>query len=202
MRSKIFILGSVFMLAVGVLSAQSLKIGAKAGATMYKIDGVSFSDQFNWGYHAGGFIEGMWSKHMGIQPEVLFVQSNTRTATQFNQLYPSATSNLVDVKLNYLTIPVLLNIKPFSFVTFQAGPQFSVLMNKNRTLLQNGQDAFKNNHVSLLGGVQLNLFQFRIYGRYGVDLNSIKNVDINNVSANVADNWKGQLIQIGAGLAF
>lgn len=203
MKSKILILGTLFMLVSGVLSAQGLKIGAKAGATLYKIDGVSFSDQFNWGYHAGGFIEGMWSKYMGIQPEVLFTQANTRTATQFSQIYQATNSNILNVKLNYLSIPILLNIRPFSFVTLQAGPQFSILMNENRTLLQNGQDAFKNNNVSLLGGIQLNLFQFRIYGRYGIDMTNINNIDVNNININidVMDKWKGQFVQIGVGLS-
>lgn len=193
MRVKMMLIAVIFLMISGVTFAQSLKIGGKVGASLYKIDGVSFSDEFKWGYHAGGFIEAMWSKTMGIQPEVLFSQANTRTATQFSQLYQTTTSNLLGVKLNYLSIPVLLNIRPVSFITFQAGPQFSVLMNQDRTLLQNGQDAFKNNNLTLLGGVQLNLFQFRIYGRYGIGLTNINDID-------QKDKWKSQSIQIGAGI--
>lgn len=186
----------LFMFVAGIASAQSLKIGAKAGASLYKIDGVSFSDQFNWGYHAGGFIEGMWSKYMGIQPEVIFNQSNTKTATRFDELYQSINPGVLkDVKLNYLSIPVLLNVRPFSFLTLQAGPQFSVLMSKDNTLLQDGQAAFKGNNVSLLAGVQLNLFQFRVYGRYGIGMTNLNNI-------NTQDKWNSRALQIGAGIVF
>lgn len=192
MKVKMFLVGAGLLLS-GIVSAQSLKIGGKVGASLYKLDGVSFADEFKWGYHAGGFIEAMWSKTMGIQPEVLFTQSNTKTATQFSQLYQTVDPNVLDVKLNYLSIPVLLNMRPFNFLTIQAGPQFSILMSKEKSLLQNGQDAFKSNNVSMLGGVQLNLFQFRIYGRYGVGLTNLNNID-------QKDTWKSQSVQIGAGI--
>lgn len=196
MKKRFYVLVAFVMLS-GLASAQSLKIGAKLGASLYKIDGVSFTDQFNWGYHAGAFVEGMWSKTMGIQPEVIFTQSNTKTSSSFSQLYPSANvGNLQNIKLNYLSIPVLLNMRPFTFLTLQAGPQFSVLMSKDKTLLQNGQDAFKGNNVALLGGVQLNLFQFRVYGRYGLGLTNVNN------STNTQDKWNSKGIQIGAGITF
>ncbi|MFN5931463.1 MAG: hypothetical protein ACK42F_07725, partial [Sphingobacteriales bacterium] len=93
------------------------------------------------------------------------------------------------------SIPVLLNFKPITFVTFQAGPQFSLLMSKEKTLLQNGQAAFKSNNVSMLAGVQLNLFQFRIYGRYGIGLTNENNI-------NTQDKWNNRGIQVGAGITF
>ena len=196
MKSKIVFLGLAFLLYSGYVSAQGLKIGGKIGASLYKIDDVSFSDQVGWGYHAGGFIEAMWSKTMGIQPEVIFNQSNTKTATSFDQLYQGVNPGILkDVKLNYLSIPVLLNFKPITFVTFQAGPQFSLLMSKEKTLLQNGQAAFKSNNVSMLAGVQLNLFQFRIYGRYGIGLTNENNI-------NTQDKWNNRGIQVGAGITF
>lgn len=186
----------LFVLLAGTATAQHLKIGPRVGATLYKIDNVAFTDEFNWGFHAGGFIEAMWSKKWGIQPEVLFNQSNTQTATRFDQLYQSINPGVIkDVKLNYLSIPVLLNWRPVNFLTFQAGPQFSVLMQKDRNLLDDGKAAFTGNNVSLLGGVQLNIFQFRVYGRYGLGLSNVNNV-------NNSERWNSQGIQIGAGFTF
>lgn len=177
-------------------SAQGINIGIKGGANLYKIDGKSFSDEFNWGYHGGLSAELMWSKTWGIQPEVLFNQSNTRTGYGFDTLYKSVNpGTLKDIKLNYLSIPVLLSWRPSPFFTFQAGPQFSVLMSKDRTLLQDGAEAFKHGNVSILGGVQLNILSFRIYGRYGVGLVNLNNIDNQ-------DKWKSQGGQIGVGFMF
>ena len=83
-------------------------LGIKGGVNMTKIDGSSFKDEFKTGYHAGGFIEIGLGGRFGIQPEVLFNQINTRRDTAFSDVF---TPNFGDVKLNYLSIPILLNYK-------------------------------------------------------------------------------------------
>lgn len=176
--------------------AQRLKFGIRAGANIHKIDGKSFTSEFNYGYHLGGAFEIMFGSVVGIQPEVLFNQSNTRTGYSFDTLYRSINPGTIkDVKLNYMSIPVLLNIRPVPFLTLQAGPQFGILMSKNRSLLEDGQEAFKQGNISLVGGVQLNILQFRIYGRYGVGLNNMNDID-------GRDAWKSQTGQVGVGFVF
>jgi hypothetical protein len=138
----------------------------------------------------------MWSKNWGIQPEVLFNQSNTKTGYSFDTLYRSVNpGTLKDVKLNFISIPVLLTWRPSPFVSFQAGPNFSVMMSKDRTLLQDGAEAFKSGSVSLLGGVQLNILSFRIYGRYGMGLTNLNNID-------TQDKWKSRGGQVGVAMMF
>ena len=44
----------------------------------------------------------------------------------------------------------------------------------------------------MLGGVQLNLGGFKVYGRYTIGLNSINDIDNK-------DKWKSQAIQLGVG---
>ena len=78
-------------------------------------------------------------------------------------------------------------------VTLQLGPQFGILMNKNKTLVQNGKSAFKGGDFSMLGGVQLNVLNFRFYGRYSVGLNNINDIDNKQ-------KWKNQAIQLGVGI--
>jgi hypothetical protein len=190
------VLAVVCFFAAFSASSQGINLGIKGGATVYKIDGVSFSDEFNWGYHLGGVAELMWSKNWGIQPEVLFNQSNTKTGYSFDTLYRSVNpGTLKDVKLNFISIPVLLTWRPSPFVSFQAGPNFSVMMSKDRTLLQDGAEAFKSGSVSLLGGVQLNILSFRIYGRYGMGLTNLNNID-------TQDKWKSRGGQVGVAMMF
>jgi hypothetical protein len=196
MRIKMLVLAVVCLFAAFSASSQGINLGIKGGATVYKIDGVSFSDEFNWGYHLGGVAELMWSKNWGIQPEVLFNQSNTKTGYSFDTLYRSVNpGTLKDVKLNFISIPVLLTWRPSPFVSFQAGPNFSVMMSKDRTLLQDGAEAFKSGSVSLLGGVQLNILSFRIYGRYGMGLTNLNNID-------TQDKWKSRGGQVGVAMMF
>ena len=173
---------------------QGFRLAVHAGANMGKLDGRSFKDEFKLGYHLGVAPEIMFSKKWGIQPEVMFSQSNTTTSTEFDDIYKISSSELKEVKLNYLSIPLLLSFRPVSFFTLQAGPQFSVLMNKQKTLLENGGDAFKNGDFSMVGGAQINLLRLRIYGRYAVGLSELNDID-------KQDSWKSQTIQLGVGFA-
>ncbi len=196
MRIKMLVLALVCLFAAFSASSQGINLGIKGGATVYKIDGVSFSDEFNWGYHLGGVAELMWSKQWGIQPEVLFNESNTKTGYSFDTLYRSVNpGTLKDVKLNFISIPVLLTWRPSPFISFQAGPNFSVMMSKDRTLLQDGAEAFKSGSVSLIGGIQLNILSFRIYGRYGMGLTNLNNID-------TQDKWKSRGGQLGVAMMF
>jgi hypothetical protein len=79
-----------------------------------------------------------------------------------------------------------------SFLTLQMGPQFGILMSSSNTLLQNGKQAFTNGNLAMVGGVQLNLLKFRVYGRYAVGLNSVNDIDNR-------DSWRSQSVQVGVG---
>ena len=188
----------ITMLAISICfisaaaSAQGFHLGIKGGANISKIDGHSFSDEFRWGYQLGAFSEINFSKKFGIEPEVLWSQTNTQTSTQFSDIYHVSISDLKDVKLNYLSVPILLTYKPSKILSLQAGPQFSTLLNQDKSLLQNGQEAFKNGDLAILAGLQLNLGAFKIYGRYSWGISNINNIDDQ-------DNWKNQAVQLGVG---
>jgi hypothetical protein len=183
---------------VGVIfTAQAqggLKFGIKAGANLNMIDGQAFSETFDLTYHLGGFAEINFNKKWGIQPELLWNQTSGNTST-FNSLYatvsnPNATQN---IKLNYLSIPVLLRYNVNKLVSLNLGPQFGILLKDESTLLLNGQSAFKNGDFSMVGGVQLNFALLRIYGRYNVGLMNINDIDNK-------DKWTNQQLQFGIGL--
>jgi len=192
MRTKILLLCTTLIISQAMMA--QFHIGAKAGANITKIDGKSFNDQFKYGYHIGGFAEIGLGKKIGIQPEVLFNQYSTTVDSNFNHIYQHA-FNGSDVKLNYLSIPILLNYKLIgNILSLQAGPQFGVLINKDKTALENGSNAFKNGDFSMLGGVQVKLSSLRLSGRYVVGLNNLN--DINNQSK-----WKNQGFQVSLGIA-
>lgn len=189
MKTKLLLLAIIFSISNAAFS-QKFNIGFKGGANINKLDGKSFSDEFSFGYQLGGFFS-IGGKKFAIQPEILFNQVNVDTSSTFSSVYKF---NQVDkIQLKYLSIPILLNYKPVKFITLQAGPQFSVLMNKSNTLLENGRNAFKAGDFSMLGGVQLNISHFLVYGRYAVGLSNLNDIDNR-------EKWKSQGFQIGVGL--
>ena len=189
MKVKILII-SALALSTGLTFAQGPKIGIKGGASVNKITGKSFNNQFSFGYHIGGFATIKISEKIGIQPEVLINQTNVDTSSKFSDIY--AFNKVNGVKLNQLSIPLLLNYSPNKFVSFQVGPQYSILMNKNKTFIANGKGAFKTGDFSMLGGLQLNITKIRVYARYAVGLSNLNDIDNK-------EKWKSQSVQLGAG---
>ena len=193
MKSKILSL-AVAVLIFSAAQAQSIHLGIKGGTNINKISGESFNQKFTYGYHLGGFAEiGLGSK-LAIQPEVLFNEISADTSSQFSKIYTSFPSNVKNVKLKYLSIPILLDYKVSNFFALQAGPQFGILMNHDNSLVQDGKSAFKKGDFSMLAGVQLKIASLRIYGRYAIGLNNINDIDNK-------DKWKSQSFQLGIGLA-
>jgi Outer membrane protein beta-barrel domain len=190
MKAKLLLAAAISIISINAFS-QNFKIGVKGGATLNKISGQTFKEQFSFGYHIGGFAIIGLGDRLAVQPEVLINQINVDTSAQFSDLYKF--NKLNNIQLKYLTIPILLNYKAGKLITLQAGPQFGILTNKSKTLIQNGKDAFKGGDFSMLGGVQLSVAGFKFYGRYAVGLNNLNDIDNK-------DKWKNQSVQLGIGL--
>jgi len=187
---KVFLLAICFFCLTKITVAQSFHAGLKAGANLNKISGVPFKNKFTFGYQAGAYAAIGLTKKIGIQPEVLFSSVTADTASQFSTVY--GFKKVDKIKMNYLDIPILLNVKALPFLTFQAGPQFSILFNKNKSLLQNGKDAFNKGGIGAVAGLQVNITKFKFYGRYVLGLNNLNDV-------NEKDKWKSRNLQIGVG---
>ncbi|HZH95936.1 MAG TPA: porin family protein [Flavisolibacter sp.] len=194
MKTKLLSLFAALLLAQAVTA--QFNIGVKGGANITKIDGKSFKDEFLYGYHVGGFAEIGLGKKLGLQPEVLFNQFQTRVDSTFKNVYQNALnfSDNRDIKLSYLSIPVLVNYKVGNVLTLQAGPQFGILIDQNKNLIQNGREAFSKGDFSMLGGAVINISKLRIGGRYMVGLNNINDLDDQN-------QWKNQGFQVSVGLS-
>lgn len=188
MNNKSIVLG-LFLLSIGITSvrAQGFHVGAKLGTNINKIAGRSFNDEAEYSFSAGGFAEIDFAKKWGIQPELLWNQSKTTTASDIGTVYPDGLINQ-EVILNYLSIPILLTYKPVPLLSIQAGPQFGILLSQTQNFIYNVQDAFKKGDFSLVAGAQVNLGSFKAGARYYVGLTNLN--DVNN-----EDNWTNQGIQ-------
>lgn len=188
---KKLILMTICAIALGQAQAQGFQLGIKAGANFTKVEGQSFSNQFELGYHAGAFSVIKLGKTIGLQPEVLFNQFAATTASDFNDIYDG--DNLQKIRLSYLTIPMLLNVNPMRWISLQGGAQVGILMDKQVSLLRNGENAFKKGEVSLLGGIQLNLGAFKVGGRYFHNISNANDID-------GKDPWRNRGYQLSVGL--
>jgi len=187
---------SVAVLLISHTMMAQFHIGIKAGANITRIDGKSFKDEFKYGYHLGGFAEIGLGRSFSLQPEVLYNQYTSTIDSSFSHVYQGViNSPQRNVKLNYLSLPILLNYKVIGPLSIQAGPQFGVLIDQSKTVLENGGEAFKNGDFSMLAGAVVKLNNLRVTGRYMVGLNNINDIDDQN-------KWKNQTIQLSLGVAF
>jgi hypothetical protein len=173
------------------IHAQGLHMGLKAGTDMQKISGKSFADQFNFGYHLGGYVEINFSKKVGIQPEFYYSETRLKTGESFETIYQAA--NPLSIRLSYLNIPVLLNVKLAEQLVLQIGPKYGVLSNTGLTIRQNAENAIKTGDLSAVAGFTLKISKIRLYARYQIGLNNIS--ELQN-----QEKWKNQVIHAGLGL--
>lgn len=188
----------VLMVCMAVVSqAQFIKIGPKVGANLLKIDGQSFDKEYKFGYYVGGFAEIKLNDKVTIDPEVLFAQNQFKQSSDFRDLYRSAlnSNDSSDLKLQQLQIPLLFTYKIANVLALQAGPQYSILMDKNKTLVQNGQQAFTDGDFAFSAGFKVMASKLRITGRYVVGLNNLNDLGDDK-------KWKSQTAQLGVGFVF
>jgi hypothetical protein len=193
MKTKLLLSSAILL--VSCVSFGQFRLGVKGGTNVYKVDGYSFKDQFKYGYHLGGFMEIKMGRKLELQPEVLFNQFSTRLDSNYKSIYQNVFNpSQGSIKLNYLSIPLILDYKLASFLRLQAGPQFGVLIDQNRSLLQNGGDAFKRGDLSMLAGAELHIMKLRLTGRYAIGLSNINDIDNQ-------DKWTSRGFQVSVGLA-
>lgn len=180
---KIMLLAFAFALMTGNSSAQDddsrtkLKFGLKAGfnyANVYDAVGEEFDADAKLGFAGGLFIGIPIGKYFGIQPEVLYSQKGFQATGSFLG---------IDYKFkrttNYIDIPLMVQLKPFNFLTILAGPQYSYLISQRtdftNTLFSTVEEEQFNNEdirvntLGFIGGADVNFNHLVIGARIGWD---------------------------------
>ncbi|HVX25036.1 MAG TPA: porin family protein [Parafilimonas sp.] len=178
-----------------VSNAQSFHIGAKLGANLGKIDGESFKQEYNLSYLVGAYADLGIGKSWGIEPELIFSQTNATIDSGWKSIYSNAPGSVFGSKahFNYLSVPILLNLNAGKLLTFQLGPQFSVLLNKDDKLTTNVGNAVKSGDLAAVLGARVNLGALNVFGRYNIGLSKINDIGDQQ-------KWKNEAIQLGIGL--
>jgi hypothetical protein len=197
MKKTLIVIALILSVTCQNLIAQKkgFHIGIKGGVNFGMINGSSFQGNFDYNYLLGGLIQIPIVHKVSIQPEVLFSQSTSEASNNLSQPFDPNNPNNQNIKLDYLNIPVLLNLG--GAFKLQVGPQYSILINKNNTLLANGQSAFKSGNFSMCAGFQWRtpILGLHLGARYVIGLSDIN--DVANQS-----NWKYQALQVSTGFIF
>jgi hypothetical protein len=169
--------------------------GFKGGLNLNKIQGQSFNNEFSYNYALGGFMQINFSRKLGIQPEINFVQTSAEQSNDITDIYDDLFlgGDQKKAKLDYLKFAGLLNIDigPSQRVKLQLGPQWGVLLDE--AVLKAPQDVFKKSEFSVLGGIMLQLPLIHIGTRYEIGLTNINGIDNQ-------DQWKSQAWQFFVGI--
>src|SRR5688572_33248493 len=84
--------------------------GFKGGLNLNKIGGKSFSNEFNYNYFLGGFMQINLTRKFGIQPELNFVQTSAEQSGDITVIYDDLflEGTQKKAKLDYLKFAGLL----------------------------------------------------------------------------------------------
>jgi hypothetical protein len=180
-------------------SERFFRIGAKAGVNINKISGQSYKSGFNYNYQLGGFLQFNFSNRFGLQPEINFVQSSSEFTTDETIIYDDLFRGGGQKKatLNYLEVPVLLNINvgESKHVKLQVGPSYGAMLKQTVDSLKTGGNIYKNGDWSAIGGLWIQLPFINVGARYKYGLSNINAIDNRQT-------WRNQSIQLFLGVTF
>lgn len=175
------IIALAILLAPLTMYAQAgLGLGIKGGANFANQSIKDVSTKSITSYHVGAYINLNFSESFGITPEILFSAMGTKVED-------------VTVNTSYVAIPVMLRVKPVSFLSLEAGPQFSFLTKAEHDDLGDIKDQLKNNDFGLAFGGALHLpAGFQVGARYVLGFTNISEVsedEIKNRTFQVYLGW-------------
>ncbi len=173
------------------------RFGIKGGLNINKLQGESYKKGFRYNFQAGAFMQFNFSKRFGIQPEVNFVQGSSELSKDASDISDDFFGDgQSKAKLNYLEVPVLLNVNlgPSKRVKLQVGPSYGGLLKKS--VDSANVNIYKNGEWSAMGGIWFQLPLINLGARYKYGLTDINARHTNN------ETWKNQSIQIFVGLTF
>lgn len=161
-----------------VNSPTRIHLGVKAGlnySNIYDSKGDNFDAEGKFGAAAGLFLAIPIGRFLGIQPEILYSQKGYKQTGAFLGSNYDLTRTS-----HYIDIPLLVSIKPASFITVQVGPQFSYLLKQKDvfksalgTVAQQEEftnDNIRKNTLCAVGGIDFNFKRIIIGTRAGWDL--------------------------------
>ena len=172
---------------------EKLGIGIKVGQNFSSVNSVAV-DRHSASFHGGVTFQVGINDKISLVPEVLLSQTKLSTNPKIAAVINNQVYNPETYHLSYLMVPLLVQVKPFSNLLLQAGPQYGILIDQKKDGKENAQLAFKEGEFSFVGGAKVNLGGFFVYGRYVVGLQDIS-------ALQDQAKWKTTQWQLGIGMS-
>ena len=193
----------IVMLSLMVLKAQAqdkFALGIKVGQNFSSVNNVNV-DHNSASYHLGATaVIGIGPK-FSLVPEVILTQTKLEANPSVLALALDPTFKPETFHLNYVAIPVLAQYKPFKSLLFQAGPQYSILLDQKKDGTEVARTAFTSGEFAIVGGAKLDLGGFSLYGRYVIGMNNIGSASEGYNNLKDQGTWKTRQWQLGIGLS-
>ncbi len=186
---KLILVAAVAVMTAVSANAQGFEWGAKAGlngawvtetyAPMETTGTTEVKNRF--GFYAGVFAEQVFTKWLGIQGELLYMQMGDRaTILDAHNIAPGTDIGYGDIsygrKFDYIVLPVLAKFYVWKGLSVDIGPQFGYLVSaKHEDKSDWHADDMRNFDLSIVAGlsckiaghydvsVRMNLGQTKIY---------------------------------------
>jgi len=144
-----------------------IQLGVKVGANLsnvYDEKGQDFVADPKLGIAGGLFLRLPIGEFIGLQPEVLFSQKGFKSSGTI-----LGSSYTLTRTTNFIDIPILFAIKPISYLTILAGPQFSYLTKKTDVLTSGGNNTVLQEQEFNNDNVRKNILCFTFGGDFNLD---------------------------------
>jgi hypothetical protein len=155
----------------------NLRIGIKAGlnySNVYDERGDDFVADGKFGLAGGAFLSIPIGELLGIQPEFLFSQKGFKATGSIVGLNYELTRTST-----FIDVPLFFAVRPVSFITILAGPQFSYLINQKDEFTSSvssfeveqefENDNIRKNIMCFVGGIDINVSHVVVGARAGFD---------------------------------
>ncbi|AZA76520.1 PorT family protein [Chryseobacterium sp. G0186] len=164
---------------------QPVRFGIKAGGNSAYFSEQKFGmNSQKLGFHAGAFVNIPISKQFSLQPEVLYNQMGARDVISSTPIANGTVKVQDKVTMNYISVPLMVQMRPVDKFYIEAGPEFSYFINgKNKgdvttTTTTGGiTTTTTQSHTEDIDKDQINKFNFGLGLGLGYDITS--NIGIN-----------------------
>lgn len=157
MKKSIFL----FVLALGfatTMAAQGAHFGIKAGVNFANLNGGDADLDGRTGFHVGLVGELRLSDKFAVQPEAIYSSQGAKFGSS-------------DLKVDYLNVPVLADIKLVKMLSLHVGPQFGFVIDEGDL---NDPKSFD---LSGAAGLELKVTKFFAQARYNFGISDIADAD-------------------------
>jgi hypothetical protein len=190
---KKFILLATIFIAFTATAQEKVNIGIKVGQNLTSVNSVAV-DRHSASYHGGITVQIGLTDKISLVPELLLSQTKLSINPSIADVLSDSRYNPETYHLNYMIVPLLVQVKPFSSLLLQAGPQYGILLDQKKDGKENAQLAFQQGEFSFVGGAKVNLGGFFVYGRYVVGLQNINELQDQA-------KWRTTQWQLGIGMS-